>query len=254
MDGTATADLPADEEQDRQLAQQPERNPEQEGTMTMLPAIIRPTKTTALTRAVAAFKAQRRPVHIGMIIDATGSREHSWEQAQTAQLRMFKDLAGLKALQLRLLEFGGGKLSDYGWQSDALQVAKKMAAVRCRQGLTQFIPALEAFAKDETKADALILIGDAFEECSTAVLMPSWNLRDRGTRVFCFHEGDDPVARSAFNAIAETTGGRSIKLGDQLPLADLCSGAALLAAGGKDALKRLPNAKARQLLLPPPKP
>lgn len=222
--------------------------------MIMLPAIIRPNKTTALTRAVAAFKAQRRPAHIGLVIDATGSREHSWEQAQTAQLRMFKDLAGLKALQLRLLEFGGGKVTDYGWQGDALKVAKKMAAVRCRQGLTQFIPALEAFEKDKTKTDALILIGDAFEECSNAVLMPSWNLRDRGTRVFCFREGDDPVAASVFDTIAETTGGRSIQLGDQLPLADLCSGAALLAAGGQDALKRLPNAKARQLLLPPPKP
>ncbi|MCZ4262315.1 hypothetical protein O4G76_15855 [Limimaricola sp. G21655-S1] len=222
--------------------------------MIMLPAIIKPNKSTALTRAVAAFKAQRRPVHIGMIIDATGSREHSWEQAQTAQLRMFKDLAGLKALQLRLLEFGGGKLSDYGWQGDALKVAKKMTAVRCRQGLTQFIPALEAFANDKTKTDALILIGDAFEECSNVVLMPTCTLRNRGSRVFCFREGDDPVAASAFNSIAEATGGRSIKLGDQLPLSDLCSGAALLTAGGQDALKRLPNAKARQLLLPPPKP
>lgn len=222
--------------------------------MTMLPAIIRPKQTTALTRAVAAFKAQRRPVHIGMIIDATGSREESWEQAQTAQLRMFKDLGGLKALQLRLLQFGGGKLTDYGWQGDALKAAKKMAAVRCRQGLTQFIPALEAFAADGKKADALILIGDAFEESDNVALLPSWNLRDRGTRVFCFREGDDPVAASAFSTIAETTGGRSIKLGDELPLADLCSGAALLAAGGQDALKRLPNAKARQLLLPPPKP
>lgn len=222
--------------------------------MIMLPAIIRPNKTTALTRAVAAFKAQRRPAHIGLIIDATGSREHSWEQAQTAQLRMFKDLASLKALQLRLLEFGGGKLSDYGWQGDALKVAKKMAAVRCRQGLTQFVPALEAFAKDKTKTDALLLIGDAFEEEQTAVLFCAWNLRDRGTRVFCFREGDDPVTESAFRTLAEITGGRSIKLGDQLPLADLCSGAALLAAGGQDAIKRLPNAKARQLLLPPPKP
>lgn len=222
--------------------------------MTMLPDIIRPTKTTALARAVAAFKAQRRPVHIGMIIDATGSREESWEQAQTAQLRMFKDLAGLKALQLRLMQFGGGKLTEYGWQSDALKVAKTMAAVRCRRGLTQFIPALEVFAADSKKADALILVGDAFEESENVALLPSWTLRDRGTRVFCFREGDDPVAASAFNTIAEVTSGRSITLGDELPLADLCSGAALLAAGGQDALKRLPNAKARQLLLPSPKP
>jgi hypothetical protein len=219
----------------------------------MLPDIIRPQRATALMRAVAAFRAQRRPVRIGMIIDATGSREPSWEQAQTAQLRMFRDLTGVKALQLRLMQFGGDRLSDYGWQGDALTVAKRMAAVRCQRGLTQFLSALEKFAKDSRKADALVLVGDAFEEDESAVLFAAWNLRDRGTRIFCFREGDDPVAASAFATLAETTGGRAIALGDALPLADLCSGAALLAAGGQAALKRLPNAKARQLLLPPPK-
>ncbi|GHD99795.1 hypothetical protein GCM10008024_08750 [Allgaiera indica] len=129
-----------------------------------------------------------------------------------------------------------------------------MAAVRCKRGLTQFIPALETFAADSRKTDALIMVGDAFEESENVALLPSWTLRDRGTRVFCFREGDDPVVVSAFNTIAKATSGRSIRLGDELPLADLCSGAALLAAGGQDALKRLPNAKARQLLLPPPKP
>jgi hypothetical protein len=78
-------------------------------------------------------------------------------------------------------------------------------------------------------------------------------LKDKGIKVFSFIEGDDWTAQSIFQRIAEITGGRFAKFGDALPLADLCEGVALLTSGGKKALRRLKNEKARLLLSAPSK-
>jgi len=78
-------------------------------------------------------------------------------------------------------------------------------------------------------------------------------LKDKGIKVFSFIKGDDWTAQSIFQRIAEITGGRFAKFGDALPLADLCEGVALLTSGGKKALRRLKNEKARLLLSAPSK-
>lgn len=210
------------------------------------------TMGKSLTRAVARAKADRQRVRIGFIVDATASRDAAWEQAQTVQGRMFQAVAGLGRVSLRLVHFGGSALTDHGWSEDTSRLAARMAAVRCRQGLTQVLPALRAFVDDGEKADAVILVGDAFEEEPDEALLLCQALRMRGIKVFAFFEGDLQAAEDQFRLIAETTGGRFARLGDDLPLADLCEGVALLAAGGENAVRRLTNERARQLLLTGP--
>lgn len=210
----------------------------------------------AFGRALQRFQEKRakdkRIVHIGFVVDATASRQETWERAQTVQGRMFQAVAGLGRVSLRLVHFGGGELIDHGWSKDASWLAARMAAVRCRQGLTQVVPALRGFVDDGEKADAVILVGDAFEEEPGEALMLSHTLRMRGIRVFAFFEGGLQAAEDQFRLIAETTGGRFARLGDDLPLADLCEGVALLAAGGEKAVRRLTNERARRLLLTGP--
>lgn len=224
-----------------------------------------PTKTKtgllkgkgAMARALKRAKAKQeasKPIPIGFIIDATGSREHSWEQAQRIQSDMFKSITGLRSLRLRVLHFGGASLTDIGWQSNPRDVAKKMAAVRCSAGLTQTLPALSEFLEEAQadRAKAIILVGDSFEEDCREAQELGHLLKSAGIKLFCFLEGDDWIAETVFRDLAATTGGAFAQFGDELPLADLCEGVALLCAGGKKALDRLNHTKAKQLLLAGP--
>ena len=124
-----------------------------------------------LARAVDRYKERtelRRGVRIGFLVDATASRENTWEQAQMIQAKMFRSASGLTALKLRLVYFSGNRLTKLGWNDDAHKIAARMAEVRCHSGLTQIIQGLEAFIdeKPENRANAIILIGDSFEEDS----------------------------------------------------------------------------------------
>ncbi len=220
--------------------------------------LLRTDKNSVLARAMNRYKAREADKHsarIGFLIDATGSREHTWEQAQTIQARLFRTASGLKAIKLRLVYFGGNKLTALSWKKNARSVARHMAAVRCKAGLTQILEGLQKFANEtpEDRAAAIILVGDCFEEDSAQAEHIAAQLKDKGIKIFSFIEGDDWTAHSVFQRLAEITGGRFAKFGDELPLADLCEGVALLTSGSKKALRRLKNEKARLLLSGPPK-
>lgn len=215
--------------------------------------LITGNANTILERAKARYKARtaaKRSVRIGFVIDATASRWNTWEEAQVIQAKMFKATLGIGTLSLRLVHFGGVELSDLGWQDDVRKVAAHMAAVRCVSGLTQINQALYRFMGDapEDKADAVILIGDCFEEDSAYAALAGSEFKKMGIKVFSFIEGDDLTASAVFKKLAEDTGGKFARFGADLPLADLCEGVALLTSGGTKALRRLKNEKARLLL------
>lgn len=214
---------------------------------------------SAFARAKERFTAKREQerrsiVRIGFIIDATGSRSATWEQALTIQGRMFRAVAKLRSLSLRLVHFGGGSVTDHGWMDNPRAIAAKMARLRCEPGYTQIVPALETFIHDaaDSRANALILIGDAFEEWDAEANIAALALNGAGIRVFSFVEGNDEMAHHIFRRLADRTGGKFARFGDDLPLADLCEGVALLAAGGEEAVKRLGNRQVRRLLLTGP--
>ncbi|UEM04743.1 hypothetical protein JL101_004690 [Skermanella rosea] len=219
----------------------------------MLPTLTKSSGKGALRRALERFaerEAQRRRVtRIGFLIDATASRASSWEQAQ-----MFRSVQKLGRLAVRLVRFGGGRLTDDGWFDDPQKAAAAMARVRCQSGVTQILPGLAAFldAPPEMRPSAIILIGDSFEEDAREAERVGAALRNAGIRVFSFLEGDDGTARAVFGGLARLTGGRFAALGAELPLHALCEAVALLTAGGAKALARLPDGPAKRLLLAGP--
>ena len=81
-------------------------------------------------RAMDRYKESTKSGRIGFLIDATGSRQQTWEQAQTIQAKMFQAASGVKAVKLRLVHFGGNCLTALGWDDDTRSVAAHMAAVR----------------------------------------------------------------------------------------------------------------------------
>lgn len=218
----------------------------------MLVKANRKRSVSAFERAKLRFKARRRskrPVRIGFLIDATASREESWEQAQIIQARMFKSVLALRKFEPRLVHFGGFKIRDHGWCDKADKVAAEMAKVQCVGGITEINGGLQAFLGEGEKADAIIIVGDSFEEERDEGLINEF--RKKGIRLFCFQEGKDVIAREAFSWMAEQTNGSYARFGDELPLSDLCEGVALLAAGGKLSLANLKNEKVRLLLAGP---
>ena len=223
----------------------------------MLPTKFRSepvTKTNAFSRAMKRLKERGRAVRIGFVIDATASRSGTWETAQTTQARMFRAVAGLRSLSLRLIHYGGNTLTDHGWSNDPRALAAAMAKVRCESGLTQILEALSVFIDGpaEQRTNAVILIGDSFEEDAQKAQALALVLKTKGIKVFAFLEGEDWTAETVFRRFADITGGLFVRLGEELPLADLCEGVALLTADGKRGLKHLGNRRAKQLLLTGP--
>ncbi len=208
----------------------------------------------ARMRLMAKNARQSRRTRIGFVVDATGSRNDTWAQAQRVQARMFRSVSRIGNLALRLVHFGGNQLTDHGWSENAIATAKVMAGVSCEQGYTNILPALWAFtrAPAEDRAQAIILIGDAFEESEIMASDLCALLKEERIKVYSFLEGNDMTARGMFRMLAEQTGGAFAHLGDELPLGDFCEGVALLAAGGAKALAALPNPGVQRLLLPPP--
>lgn len=192
-------------------------------------------------------------------VDATASRQPSWDRACHLQAEMFlatRDLGGL-AVQLAYWR-GHREFAATPFLTEAEELARRMSGVQCLGGQTQVLRALR-HAKAETakeRVHALVLVGDAFEEEVDPACHEAGELRLRGTSVFCFHEGADPRAGNAFRQIAQVGGGAYAPFDSRSAdtLRALLRAVAVYAAGGHAALVRLPGAAAQAIAgqLPPP--
>lgn len=214
-------------------------------------AVAKPTGRglEAVKKADARLPGMASSGYVGVLIDATASRDPTWTQTQEIQASMFEKVTSYGAMTLRLVHFGGNEITDLGWKKDSRAVASHMAEVSCVTGNTQILASLRLFLDGEKTAKSIILIGDAFEENMDSIPELAAALRAQGTKIYAFHEGYDDRAKQAFRALAEQTGGAFAKFGPDMPLQDLCEGVALVSIGGASALERLENAKVKTLLL-----
>ncbi|MFN7000213.1 MAG: VWA domain-containing protein, partial [Elioraea tepidiphila] len=135
----------------------------------------------------------------------------------------------------------------------------RMSGVTCLGGQTQILRLLR-HTLAETRAKrvaALVFVGDAMEEDVDALCHAAGELGLRGTPVFVFHEGHDPVAANAFRQIAQLSGGAYAPFDATSPdaLRELLRAVAVFAAGGRQALARLPGQAAVRIAgqLPAPR-
>lgn len=174
-------------------------------------------------------------------MDATASREPSWDQACQIQGEMFEATAALGGLDVQLVFYRGfGECKSSKWTSDSMQLATLMTSVRCRAGRTQ-VGRILKHAKSETereKVNALVFVGDSFEEDIDAVCHTAGELGLLGVPAFMFQEGPNPVAEKAFREIARLTNGAycPFDAGSAQQLKDLLAAVAVYAAGGQKAL------------------
>ena len=186
-------------------------------------------------------------------LDATMSRQPTWDVACALQGEMFDATASVGGLSVQLVFFRGlGETRASRWFADARSLGGAMARIRCQGGRTQIGKVL-SHARREAEARpvaALVYVGDCMEEDADALCVKAGELALLGVRAFLFHEGREPVAGATFREIARVTGGVYLPFdaGAAAQLKALLGAVAAYAAGGRKALERSGDAAARRLL------
>ena len=209
-------------------------------------------------KAIAAFLEKQRVVRgrIAFVIDATMSREHSWDAAAQIQAEMFAEAAKFGTLEMQVTYFRGfDEVKSSVWTSDARELQHFMGRVRCDSGHTKYARALACVRKEHQQQaiSAVIAIGDMLEEEPRTLYDAVAGL---GAPLFAFQEGNDfeqpEVARlrEAFQEMARLTKGayHAFDAGSIAQLRELLRAVAVFATGGLNALADLRTDSARKLL------
>jgi hypothetical protein len=175
-------------------------------------------------------------------IDATMSRQATWDRAANIQTEMFSVAESAGGLAVQLVYFRGfGEFQTSQWTTSAAALAKRMQEVNCVSGGTQLCRVLKHANSEarRTKVTALVYVGDCFEESADVAANEAAKLAMLGVRAFMFHEGRDPGTATVFQEIARLTNGVYARFdaGAARQLRELLMAAAVYAAGGALALK-----------------
>lgn len=186
-------------------------------------------------------------------LDATMSRQPTWDTACKLQAEMFRETASVGGLDVQLIYFRGlNECRASRWVSDGAGLGELMGRIHCMGGHTQIRKVLQHARgeSDRAKVAALVYVGDAMEEGIDDLAAAAGELGLRGVPAFMFHEGHDAIAEQAFREIARLSRGAYCRfdLSAAHELGELLRAAAVYAAGGVKALTAQRSAGARKLL------
>ena len=177
-------------------------------------------------------------------LDATMSRQPTWDTACSLQVDMFREAASIGGLDVQLVYYRSlAECRASGWVSQGERLGELMARIDCRGGHTQISKILAHTRRESQKAkvQALVFVGDAMEEAIDDLCAAAGELGLLGVPAFMFQEGDDLIAEQAFREIARLTHGAygHFDVGAAHELGELLRAAAAYAAGGMRALADL---------------
>ncbi|HUN99092.1 MAG TPA: VWA domain-containing protein [Bradyrhizobium sp.] len=211
------------------------------------------SSVTSTSEDIAAFVAKARAIsphaagargRLVFALDATMSRQPTWDMACALQADMFREAAAIGSLDIRLVYYRGfNECRATGWISDSSQLARLMGKIDCRGGNTQIGRVLSDARREAVGSGirAVVFVGDAMEEAVDELCAKAGELGLLKVPVFMFQEGHDQVAEPAFREIARLSGGAWCRFdpGAAGQLRELLRAAAAFAAGGREALLRL---------------
>jgi|SRR5262249_49910406 len=214
---------------------------------------------TSHAKQVEQFLKKQRPQgRIAFVIDATGSRERTWETASQLQAEMLSEAVklGKGKLELAVIYFRGmDEVSASNWTSDARELQHFMGRIRCEGGYTKYQRAFQRVRQEHQKQpiNAVVAIGDMLEEEPPTLYDAVVGL---GVPLFAFQEGNDFQQhdvlrlREAFQELVRLTKGayHAFDAGSIAQLRELLQAVAHFAAGGLTALEDLHTPSARKLL------
>jgi hypothetical protein len=210
-----------------------------------LPDAAARSDVDAFIRQVEAMPQARPASGRGRLIfamDATASREPTWDRACHIQDQMFETTASLGGLEIQLVFYRGfGECKASRFLTTASDLHRAMRKVFCAGGQTQIERVLDHAIKAtrQTRVNALVFVGDAMEENPDALCHRAGELGLLGVPVFVFHEGGNVAAGRTFREMARLSKCAycPFDLASAQQLRDLLAAVAVYAAGGRRALE-----------------
>jgi hypothetical protein len=180
-------------------------------------------------------------------MDATMSRQPSWDMALALQADMFHAVKAIGGLDVQLVYFRGfNECRASKWVRDPDALAALMRQVDCEGGFTQIRKVLAHARREseQTKVNAVVYVGDCMEEDVDELAARAGELGLLGVPVFLFQEGHERRAERAFKEIARLTRGAycPFDAGSGRQLRELLTAVAVYASGGRKALNDLSGA------------
>jgi len=175
-------------------------------------------------------------------LDATASRQSTWDRASQLQKEMFISTQSMGGLQLQLAYFRGfNEFYASSWQNDAEMLVSLMPGLRCAAGMTQIEKLLRHGIRQNQKEKirGIIYIGDAMEENADILCGLAGELGILNVPLFIFQEHNDAQVRQTFSTMARLSGGAYCHFDDASvdQLKDLLRAVAIYATGGLQALQ-----------------
>lgn len=175
-------------------------------------------------------------------LDATASRQSTWDQASQLQSEMFLSAQSLGGLQVQLCYFRGlGEFYSSEWHTDPDNLLRQMSGIHCQAGMTQLERVLRHAIQQNTveKIRGVIFIGDAMEESMDVLCQLAGKLGLLNVPLFMFQEREDPQVRRTFMEMARLSGGAYCQFdaSSAEQLKDLLRAVAIYATGGLKALE-----------------
>jgi hypothetical protein len=174
-------------------------------------------------------------------MDATMSRQPTWDKALQIQSDMFLETERIGGLDVQLIYFRGfNECRASKWTSEPSALARMMTGVVCQGGNTQIGKVLAHIKREATagKVNAAVYVGDAMEENIDSLCKKAGEIGLLGVPIFMFQEGRDGSAERAYREIARLTRGAYFRLSSSSAqmLRELLAAVAVYAAGGRQAL------------------
>lgn len=205
----------------------------------------------AKSKAISQFvEAQPRLL---FAVDATASRQPTWDRASHLQQEMFKATQRISTLSVQLCYYRG--FHDFyasRWLTDSRALSRLMASVQCEGGHTQIARLLKHALSEHRKRSvrAVVFIGDALEENPDTLCDLAGQCGILKLPLFLFQEGHDRRVETTLRSMSKLSGGAWARFdnGSAAALASLLGAVASYAAGGRKALENAGTEGARLLL------
>lgn len=223
--------------------------------------MARPPSKNPQAGEVARFLQKQRAIRqfvdrsprLMFAIDATASRQPTWDMACHLQGEMFSATAPIAALSVQLCFYRGFRdFQASGWLNDTATLRGLMTRVRCEAGQTQLQRVLRHGLDEHSRLPvrALVFIGDAIEEPADRLLDLAGQCGLRKLPLFLFQEGADAAVGQTLQQMASLSGGAhcGFDQSSAKTLQELLGAVARFAAGGRRALQDDRSGGARLLL------
>lgn len=196
---------------------------------------------------------QKRTWRILILFDATGSMYPYWEETAVILTQLIKRIRTIcrdQKFQIKLIAYrdydhGDKIIEESDWSGRIEYLIEFIEKIECIGGETveEAVEVALKKANQEKRVDRVVLIGDASPHSQEDALSWARKLKKKATPVFAFYiyrpedSIADPKVETAFQEIAEYSGGQSAPLENEKEILDMLGLVIVDEIGGKEAVR-----------------